>query len=89
MVKINRPTGKAGKPQAFGFAEFEDPEVVLRCLKCLHGVELPDITPQGRQQGTKKKLVVRIVSLLSLALDHRPAKTNAEPTEIADTGQSG
>ncbi|KAJ9125126.1 hypothetical protein QFC22_000080 [Naganishia vaughanmartiniae] len=59
LVKINRPTGKAGKPQAFGFAEFEDPEVVLRCLKCLHGVELPDITPQGRQQGTKKKLVVK------------------------------
>lgn len=58
LHKINRPTGKAGKPQAFGFAEFEDPEVVLRCLKCLHGVELPDITPQGRQQGTKKKLVV-------------------------------
>ncbi|KAJ9108756.1 hypothetical protein QFC21_000076 [Naganishia friedmannii] len=59
LVKINRPTGKAGKPQAFGFAEFEDPEVVLRCLKCLQGVELPDITPQGRQQGTKKQLVVK------------------------------
>lgn len=31
---------------------------MLRCLKCLHGTELPDITPRGRQEGLKKTLVV-------------------------------
>lgn len=57
--KINRVKGPSGKPQAFGFAEFEDPEVVLRCLKCVNGVELPDITPEGRRQGIKKTLTVK------------------------------
>lgn len=57
--KINRVKGPSGKPQAFGFAEFEDPEVVLRCLKCVNGVELPDISPEGRRQGIKKTLTVK------------------------------
>lgn len=59
LHKLNRVTGTTGKPQAFGFAEFEDPEVVLRCLKCLNGTELPDITPQGRSSGATKKLIVK------------------------------
>lgn len=58
LHELKRVTGPSGKPQAFGFAEFEDPEVVLRCLKCLNGTELPDLTPQGRAQGLSKKLVV-------------------------------
>jgi RNA-binding protein 25 len=32
---------------------------VLRCLKCLHGTELPDITPAGRQKRLTKNLVVK------------------------------
>lgn len=58
LHKLNRVTNANGKQAGFGFAEFEDPEVVLRCLKCLHGTELPDITPRGRQEGLKKTLVV-------------------------------
>lgn len=53
-------TGTTGKPQAFGFAEFEDPEVVLRCLKCLNETELPDMTPAGRSSGATKKLIVSL-----------------------------
>ncbi|GHJ85627.1 hypothetical protein NliqN6_2029 [Naganishia liquefaciens] len=59
LHKLNRVTNASGKQAGFGFAEFEDPEVVLRCLKCLHGTELPDITPRGRQEGLKKTLVVK------------------------------
>lgn len=62
LHKLNRMTGAGNKQAGFGFAEFEDPEVVLRCLKCLHGTELPDITPRGRQQGLTKKLVVSRVN---------------------------
>lgn len=59
LHKLNRVTGTTGKPQAFGFAEFEDPEVVLRCLKCLNGTELPDMTPKGRSERAVKALVVK------------------------------
>lgn len=59
LYNLNRVTGTTGKPQAFGFAEFEDPEVVLRCLKCLNETELPDMTPAGRSSGATKKLIVR------------------------------
>lgn len=51
--------GASGKPQAFGFAAFESPEVVMRCIRCLNGVELPDMTPEGRREGKKKALVVK------------------------------
>lgn len=48
-------TGANGKSQAFGFALFESPEVVMRCLRCLDGVELPDTSPEGRAAGKPPK----------------------------------
>lgn len=39
---------------------FENPEVVLRCIRCLNGVELPDMTPEGRRdRKPTKKLIVK------------------------------
>lgn len=38
---------------------FESPEVVLRCIRCLNGVELPDISPEGRREGKRKPLIVK------------------------------
>jgi hypothetical protein len=52
--------GASGKPQAFGFALFENPEVVMRCIRCLNGVELPDLSPEGRREQKKKALVVKV-----------------------------
>lgn len=79
LHKLNRVTNANGKQAGFGFAEFEDPEVVLRCLKCLHGTELPDITPRGRQEGLKKTLVVR-----------SSWTTNGHVTSLtSSTGESG
>ncbi|BEI87165.1 hypothetical protein CcaverHIS002_0705110 [Cutaneotrichosporon cavernicola] len=59
LHELKRVEGANGKPQAFGFAMFESPEVVLRCIRCLHGVELPDMTSEGRRNNTTKPLVVK------------------------------
>lgn len=61
LHELKRVSGAGGKPQAFGFALFESPEVVMRCLRCLNGVELPDLTPEGRaQRKPAKPLVVKV-----------------------------
>ncbi|XAO23547.1 hypothetical protein I312_102326 [Cryptococcus bacillisporus CA1280] len=60
LHELKRVIGASGKPQAFGFAMFENPEVVLRCIRCLNGVELPDMTPEGRRdRKPAKKLIVK------------------------------
>ncbi|WVW80454.1 hypothetical protein I302_102436 [Kwoniella bestiolae CBS 10118] len=59
LHELKRVSGASGKPQAFGFAAYENPEVVLRCIRCLNGVELPDLSPEGRRDGKKKALVVK------------------------------
>lgn len=54
-------SGASGKPQAFGFAAFESPEVVMRTIRCLNGIELPDMSPEGKAQGKPPKaLVVKV-----------------------------
>lgn len=58
MHELKRVEGAGGKPQAFGFASFESPEVVLRCIRCLNGVELPDLTPEGLHEGRPSKALV-------------------------------
>ncbi|KAK1927911.1 hypothetical protein DB88DRAFT_56444 [Papiliotrema laurentii] len=60
LHELKRVEGANGKPQAFGFALFESPEVVMRCIRCLNGVELPDMTPEGRREGKKRALVVKV-----------------------------
>jgi hypothetical protein len=32
----------------------------MRCIRCLNGVELPDMTPEGRREGKKRALVVKV-----------------------------
>ncbi|OCF75290.1 hypothetical protein I204_04143 [Kwoniella mangroviensis CBS 8886] len=59
LHELKRVSGASGKPQAFGFAAYENPEVVLRCIRCLNGVELPDLSPEGRRDCKKKALVVK------------------------------
>nr|XP_018265023.1 uncharacterized protein I303_03205 [Kwoniella dejecticola CBS 10117]OBR87181.1 hypothetical protein I303_03205 [Kwoniella dejecticola CBS 10117] len=59
LHELKRVSGASGKPQAFGFAAYENPEVVLRCIRCLNGVELPDLSPEGRRENKKKTLVVK------------------------------
>ncbi|CED83986.1 U1 snRNP complex, subunit SNU71 and related PWI-motif proteins [Phaffia rhodozyma] len=55
LRNLKRVKGATGKPQAFGFAEFEDPDSVLRALAVLNGVELPDL----ETHGAGKKLIVK------------------------------
>lgn len=59
LHELKRVTGANGKPQPFGFALFESPEVVMRCIRCLNGIELPDMTPEGRSRPPKP-LVVKV-----------------------------
>lgn len=62
--------GAKDKPASLGFALFEKPEVVMRCVRCLNGVELPDLTPEGRQAGKPPKpLVVRVDEKTQAFLD--------------------
>jgi len=58
LFELKRVEGANGKPQAFGFASFESPEDVLRCIRCLNGVELPDLTPEGKRAGNPPKALV-------------------------------
>lgn len=60
LHELKRITSTTGKAQAFGFALFENPEVAMRCIRCLNGVELPDMTPEGRRDGNKKALLVKV-----------------------------
>lgn len=41
LVSLRRIRDPNGKPKPFGFAEYGDPESVLRCLKVVHGCSLP------------------------------------------------
>ncbi|WVQ71288.1 hypothetical protein IAR50_000814 [Cryptococcus sp. DSM 104548] len=60
LYELKRVSGASGKPQAFGFASFENPDIVLRAIRCLNGVELPDVTPEGKATGaSSKKLIVK------------------------------
>ncbi|TXT04929.1 hypothetical protein VHUM_04012 [Vanrija humicola] len=60
LHELIRVVGANGKPQAFGFASFESPEAVLRCIRCLNGVELPDQTVSGPpEQRPRKALTVK------------------------------
>ncbi|KAL7423581.1 hypothetical protein Q5752_001161 [Cryptotrichosporon argae] len=57
LHELKRVEGAGGRQQPFGFASFENPEVVLRCIRCLNGVELPDLTPGSR--NPPKALLVK------------------------------
>jgi hypothetical protein len=53
LRELKRVSGASGKPQAFGFALYDDPNAVMRVIRCLNGVELPDGTGH-------KALVVKV-----------------------------
>lgn len=40
LLALKRMRDPSGKPKAFGFAEFSDPESVLRCLEVINGATL-------------------------------------------------
>jgi RNA recognition motif-containing protein len=49
-----------GKPQGFGYAEFESPDAMLRAIELLNGLELP-----SQEAGQPNKtLLVRLRSAL-------------------------
>lgn len=50
LVTLRRIKDPNGKPKAFGYAEYGDPETVLRCLEVLNGAQVP--VNAGRN-GTK------------------------------------
>ncbi|KDQ62138.1 hypothetical protein JAAARDRAFT_450133 [Jaapia argillacea MUCL 33604] len=55
----------AGKPQGFGFAEFEDPDSALRAMNLLNGVDLPAL-----EDGcVNKKLLVKADEKTKIFLD--------------------
>ncbi|KZO94430.1 hypothetical protein CALVIDRAFT_600065 [Calocera viscosa TUFC12733] len=53
---FKRLVNAQNKPQAFGFAEYEDPEAVNRALQTLNGVQLPNLEDPN---GEAKKLLVK------------------------------
>ncbi|MBW0472873.1 hypothetical protein O181_012588 [Austropuccinia psidii MF-1] len=54
LVSLRRIRDPNGKPKPFGFAEYGDPESVLRCLKVIHGAQLPI---NGGKGGEKSIMV--------------------------------
>ncbi|WVN85529.1 uncharacterized protein L203_100676 [Cryptococcus depauperatus CBS 7841] len=60
LHELKRVSGANGQPQSFAFAMYENPEVVLRAIRCLNGVELPDMSPAGRsEKKPAKKLIIK------------------------------
>ncbi|KAF8326889.1 uncharacterized protein EI90DRAFT_3156469 [Cantharellus anzutake] len=55
LQSFKRLTNPNGKPQGFGFAEFEEPDSVQRALTLLHGKTIPAVEPGA----PNKSLVVR------------------------------
>ncbi|TIB36818.1 hypothetical protein E3P86_02369 [Wallemia ichthyophaga] len=55
LVTLNRVRGPTGKPQAFGFATFAEPDSVLRAIKTLNGVSVP----AGERGQPRKNLLVK------------------------------
>lgn len=54
LVSLRRIRDPNGKPKPFGFAEYGDPESVLRCLKVIDGAKLPI---NGGRAGEKSLMV--------------------------------
>jgi len=50
----------AGKPQGFGFAEYDDLGAAQRALKLLNGIELPAL----EEAAESRKLLVRLALFL-------------------------
>lgn len=61
MVKaFKRMITPANKPQGFGFAEYEEPDGMIRAITLLNGVELPAL-----EDGcVNKNLLVRFSSTI-------------------------
>lgn len=55
LVTLKRVRGPTGKPQAFGFATFAEPDSVLRAIKTLNGVSVP----AGERGQPRKNLLVK------------------------------
>ena len=32
----------------------------MRAVRCLNGIELPDLTPEGKREGKRKALLVKV-----------------------------
>ncbi|KZT51546.1 hypothetical protein CALCODRAFT_442919 [Calocera cornea HHB12733] len=56
LRSFKRLLNAQNKPQAFGFAEFEEPEAVNRALQTLNGLPLPNLEDPN---GEAKKLLVK------------------------------
>ncbi|KAG0149537.1 hypothetical protein CROQUDRAFT_669213 [Cronartium quercuum f. sp. fusiforme G11] len=54
LVSLRRIRDPNGKPKPFGFAEYGDPESVLRCLKVIDGAKLPI---EGGRAGEKALMI--------------------------------
>lgn len=54
LVSLRRIRDPNGRPKPFGFAEYGDPESVLRCLKVIHGCSLPI---DGGKAGEKALMI--------------------------------
>ncbi|TFK48798.1 hypothetical protein OE88DRAFT_1634215 [Heliocybe sulcata] len=82
VKQFKRLITPAGKPQGFGFAEFEDPDGALRAMTLLNGVELPAL-----EDGTaNKKLLVKADEKTKMFLDAYQAqrmKTDEDDAKLA------
>ncbi|KZT28699.1 hypothetical protein NEOLEDRAFT_1128872 [Neolentinus lepideus HHB14362 ss-1] len=82
VKQFKRLITPAGKPQGFGFAEFEDPDGALRAMALLNGVELPAL-----EDGTmNKKLLVKADEKTKMFLDAYQAqrmKTDDDDVKLA------
>ncbi|EJT96562.1 hypothetical protein DACRYDRAFT_85786 [Dacryopinax primogenitus] len=56
LRSFKRLLNAQNKPQAFGFAEYEEPEAVDRALQTLNGLQLPNLEDPN---GEAKKLLVK------------------------------
>ncbi|KAF9781792.1 hypothetical protein BJ322DRAFT_1144605 [Thelephora terrestris] len=80
---LKRLITPAGKPQGFGFCDFQDPDGALRALELLNGVELPAL-----EDGcVNKKLLVKVDEKSKAFLDAYQAqkmKTDADEQLLQD-----
>ena len=81
LVTLKRVRGPTGKPQAFGFATFAEPDSVLRAIKTLNGISVP---PGERGQPRKNLLVKADEKTRAFLDDYEKTLLKTEDEEVEE-----
>ncbi|KAG8901365.1 hypothetical protein FRB99_005375 [Tulasnella sp. 403] len=85
LRSFKRTPTATGKPGAFGFAEFDEPDAISRALKLLNGIALPSLAEaEGPAKALKLTADAKTKALLE-AYDAQKMETEADTNATSDS----